>query len=307
MAKKTLKFILKIAVSAGFVSWIIFTVDWSEVWIFLKKVELWQVGIYVLLYMAGILISSYKWKFLANIKGFNLSLGGFFKLYFAGTFINNFMPSFIGGDAFKAYQIGKEGKKYPQALSTIVIDRATGLWGAMMLTLFFALLNFNVLSANPILININLAVLIALIISFIALKFKKSLLESRISKYLPDKVLDFYEEFGEYSDNSGIITKAVLYSFLFGLVGLAAANYVLFLALGIKIGILNYLSVIFLVSIISSIPVSINNIGIKEWAYITFFGLFGISSSAVVTVAILSRFLQMLISFLALPVYLKNK
>ncbi len=307
MTKKTLKFILKLAVSVGFVAWIVFTVDWSEVWIFLKKVELWQVGIYVLLYMAGILISSYKWKFLANIKGFNLPPGRFFKLYFTGTFINNFMPSFIGGDAFKAYQIGKEGKKYPQALSTIVIDRATGLWGAMVLTLFFALLNFSVLSANPVLANINLAVLVALIASFIALKFKKSLLKSWISKYIPGKVLDFYEEFGEYSSNSGIITKSVFYSFLFSLVGLAAANYVLFLALGVKIGILNYLSVIFLVSIISSIPVSINNIGIKEWAYITFFGIFGVSSSAVVTVAILSRFLQMLISFLALPVYLKNK
>ncbi|HDZ85718.1 MAG TPA: flippase-like domain-containing protein, partial [Candidatus Moranbacteria bacterium] len=263
MTKKTLKFLLKFAVSVGFVAWIVFTVNWHEVWTFLKKVELWQVGIYVLLYMAGIFISSYKWKFLANIKGFNLPPGGFFKLYFTGTFINNFMPSFIGGDAFKAYQIGKEGKKYPRALSTIVIDRATGFWGAMILTLFFAVLNFNAIFTNPILASINLAILVVLIISLIAFRFKKALFRSRFSKYLPGRILDFYKEFGEYGNNSGIITKSIGYSFLFSLIGIAAANYALFLALGIKIGVLNYLSVVFLISIISSIPVSINNIGIK--------------------------------------------
>jgi predicted SPOUT superfamily RNA methylase MTH1 len=46
---------------------------------------------------------------------------------------------------------------------------------------------------------------------------------------------------------------------------------------------------------------------VKEWAYVTFFGFFGVSAAVVITVAILSRFLQMLLSFFALPVYLRNK
>jgi hypothetical protein len=70
---------------------------------------------------------------------------------------------------------------------------------------------------------------------------------------------------------------------------------------------LDYLSIVFLISIVSAIPVSINNIGIKEWAYITFFGFFGIASSGALVAALLSRIVQMLISFAALPYYLKNK
>jgi hypothetical protein len=68
-----------------------------------------------------------------------------------------------------------------------------------------------------------------------------------------------------------------------------------------------FLSVIFLVTLISSVPLSINNIGIKEWAYVTFFGLLGVSIETAITVSILSRFLQMLISFIALPYYLKKE
>jgi uncharacterized membrane protein YbhN (UPF0104 family) len=98
-----------------------------------------------------------------------------------------------------------------------------------------------------------------------------------------------------------------MYSFIFSLVGIGILNYVLFLALGINITILNFLSVVFLISIISALPISINNIGLKEWAYITFFGLFGVNPAAAVTVAIVSRTIQMVVSFFALPIYLKRK
>jgi hypothetical protein len=88
---------------------------------------------------------------------------------------------------------------------------------------------------------------------------------------------------------------------------MALANFVLLKALGVQIGFLNYLSVIFLIAIVSSIPITINNIGLKEWAYVTFFGFFGVSSSLIVIAAILGRFLQMLLSFVAFPMYLKTK
>jgi hypothetical protein len=55
------------------------------------------------------------------------------------------------------------------------------------------------------------------------------------------------------------------------------------------------------------VPLSINNIGIKEWAYVTFFALVGVSVEIAVTAALLSRFIQMLISFIALPYYLRNR
>jgi len=114
-------------------------------------------------------------------------------------------------------------------------------------------------------------------------------------------------EVNGYNKNGNVIRKAVLLSFLFNFIGLAGANYILFLAMDIQVNILNYLSVIFLISIVSSIPITINNIGIKEWAYITFFGFFGVTSSAVIAVAILSRILQMLLSLFSWPIYLRNK
>ncbi|PIP26907.1 MAG: hypothetical protein COX30_04785 [Candidatus Moranbacteria bacterium CG23_combo_of_CG06-09_8_20_14_all_39_10] len=314
MKKKALKFLVKLLISFGFLAWIIFRVNWQEVWALLRKIEPKFIVAYFVVLIAGIAVSAYKWKKLAEFKKINLSFVDSFKLYLTGTFVNNFMPSFIGGDTYRAYQIGKKDKKYPEAASSVVMDRLTGLFGAMILSLIFSLGNFKTISQNHILVVLNLIILVSVILVILFFITRRAVIwkkfathKSKVTKYIPENFLKFISELTHYHNSTSVLLQAVLWSFAFGLIGLAATNYVLFLALGVKINPLDYLSVIFLISFISSIPISINNIGIKEWAYITFFGFFGVGTSVVITVAILSRFLQMFLSFLAFPVYLRGR
>lgn len=307
MKKKTIKFLLKLAVSAVFLFYIIFKVKWVEVLFYASEIKLWQIILYMSVYLLGILISSYKWKVLCDYKNIKHKLFDYFRFYLGGAFINNFMPSFIGGDTFRAYQIGKQNEKYIEAGSTVLMDRITGFVGAAVLSIIFGILNFKNVIHSKMLIIINVLIIFSLFSDLLIIRFARSSYFQKIKKYIPEKILELAKEVRNYNNDTKILYKAVFWSAIFNFVGVAMANYVLFLSLGIKVGLLNYLSAVFLISIISALPISINNIGIKEWAYITFFGAFGVSSSAVVTVAILSRFLQMVISFAALPVYLKSK
>jgi hypothetical protein len=216
------------------------------------------------------------------------------------------MPSFIGGDVYKAYSLGKPEKKYIEASSTVVMDRITGLFGAILLALIFSLLNIREVLSSHVLIVVNLIVLGSFLAIVFLLIIKKLSFWKHLKKYFPQKLIAFMIDLKTYKGNSGIIQRSIIWAFIFDFVGIALANFVLFTALGIKIGVLDYLSIIFLISIIASIPVSINNIGLKEWAYIAFFGALNLDPSAIVTVAIISRFIQMLISFFALPFYLKR-
>lgn len=305
--KKYAKLILKIIVSLIFLFWVIFKVDWINVLNELKSVNIFYLVAYVAITVLGIAISSYKWKILAEFKEIKLKFSDFFKFYLTGTFINNFMPSFIGGDTFKAYETGKAQGRYIEAASSVMMDRITGLFGATILALLFALFNIKKITGSPVLITVVFIVFISFLLDIFIAWIRKHPFWSRFKKYFPDKVVAFVIDLGTYNNSSNILRRSIIWSFWFNFVGIALSNYVLFLALGININLLDYLSVIFLISIISSVPISINNIGIKEWAYITFFGVFGLSSSLVVTVAIVSRFIQMLISFFALPVYLRRK
>lgn len=301
-----MKFSLKLSVSVALIALLVFNVDWKEVFGYLKEITALEILSYYAVLIMGMLISTYKWKMLAEFKSISFSFFDFFKLYLAGTFINNFMPSFVGGDTFKAFQIGKKDKKYKEAFSTVIADRITGLLGAMILSLIFFVLNFSSLAENKILTFINVSVFGALALFLGILFVRKKLFWKKISSFVPGKALEFLKVLNGFAEK-GILAKSMIWSILFAFAGLASSNYILFSALGQEINVLDYLSVIFLISIVSSIPISVNNIGIKEWAYVVFFGFFGINPSVVVAVAVLSRVLQMMLSFLALPVYLENR
>lgn len=304
---KTFKFAVKAAISLGFIAYVVMKVDWNDVLNDIKRVEWWQAIIYVAILTVGMVISSLKWKILADYKKFKLKLFDYFKFYLAGTFINNFMPSFVGGDAYKAYQVGKTDGRYTEATSTVLMDRFTGLVGAMILALLFSLLNIMDVIKSNILIAVNIIIILSLSSDILITAMRKSVFWRDLARRIfPEKIANLMREIYSFADDKKIIKKSIFMAMAFDFIGIALVNYVLFWSLGIHMNIIDYLSVIFLTSIVASVPISLNNIGIKEWSYITFFGALGIASSPVITVAILSRALQMVVSFFALPVYLKK-
>lgn len=305
--KKRIKLILKLLITLGFLAWVIFKVDWAQVLFYLKAIAFWKLAVYASAIVLGIGISSYKWKLLGEFKGLRHSFSDYYRYYLTGTFINNFMPSFIGGDTFKAYEIGRPEKKYIEAASSVMADRITGLIGMTILALLFSVLNLKAVLQNHFLFLINLALALSLLLDILIAKTRNFRIWKKFLNRLPQKIARFIIEVQDYSSESGILAKTIFLGIIFQLIGVAAANFLLFWALGIEISIFNYLSVIFLISLISSIPISINNIGVKEWAYVTFFGIYGLDATAVVTVAILSRVIQMVISFFALPTYIKKR
>jgi len=305
--KKTIEFILKLLVTFGLLAWLILKIDWTEVLTYLERISVWQIALYVLVLLSGVAVSSYKWKTLAEFKGLSVTTAECFGLYLTGSFINNFFPSFIGGDTNRAYQLGRKDGRFSDAAASVVMDRLTGLLGAMVLSVLFATLNWRVVIGHPVLLWIAAGIL-ACLVGVACLGYIMTFpFWSNVTRFVPKKASDFLLALHEYYDHKGMFARAMVLSALFSLVGLGLQNYVIFWALGIRVGPLDYLSVIFLISIVSSAPVSINNIGIQEWAYVTFFGFFGVASPAVIAVSIVIRILQMLVSFTALPMYLKGR
>ncbi|TAK94928.1 flippase-like domain-containing protein [Patescibacteria group bacterium] len=302
--KKVGKFLIKLVVSLFFIYLILQKVNWQEALVYLKRVTPGNLVVYVVIILAAMVISAIKWRMLAVFKGFHGSFMKYFKLYLTGAFINNFVPSTIGGDVFRAYQIGKEEKRYFESTAAVVVDRFTGLISLMVMAPIFALLNFERVKSSPVILALSLAMAGLLVAFLLFLWMRKYAWMKKIAGYLPEKVKVFLRELNSFHNDPKIFLQAMGYSFAFNLFGVALANYILFWSLSVPVNLFDYLSVIFLISVISSIPAGV---GLKEWSYITLFGFWGINPAAVAMVAILNRFLQALVNLVALPIYLKNK
>lgn len=307
MSKKSLKLVGKIIISLLFLFWIIFKVDWDKVLYYFRQMDIWWMFAFLIVYSIGVLISTYKWQFLASFKNIHVSFFEVFKIYLTGYFINNFFPSIIGGDTYRSYKLGKisEGK-YIESTSTVLADRITGLFGVMILIFIFSLFNFDLLLKNNFLLVVDLIIIISFIAYFSLWFFIKTPIWIFIEKRMPQKLSHFILEMSSFN-NPRILGKSLFWGTIFNFFGVGLATWMLFLDLHIPISFANFMVAISAVSIISSIPISIGNIGIKEWAFITFFGIYGVNGEAAISIAIFARFLQMVVSFFAIPFYLKDK
>lgn len=304
------KTLLKISVSLGLVLWLVERVDWLTVGHILERVYLPFIGVYITLQIVGNIISAAKWRYLAGLQGTGtFSLQDGFFAYLTGAFINNFLPSTVGGDTYRVLWMSRSGAR-AQAFAVVFFDRITGLAALFLFSaLGLALLPWRILLEKPGFIILSAIVLSGALIILSGLILIRKYFQAVLSllRQLPwpriSMVAEQFQSLAEYRPYA----LALGFASLFTLVGIGGSNYFLFQSIGAELSVVAFLSAIFIATLVANIPISINNIGVKEWAYVFFFGLVGVSAEIAVTAALLSRLLQMLISFLALPQYLKEK
>lgn len=306
MRKKLLIF-GKIGITLGLVLWLVERVDWGTVGTQLYAVSIPLLLLYVVFQLLGNLISARKWQIIASFKGLEFTVKEGFFTYLTGAFINNFLPSTIGGDAYRGIWLANRSGAKAASLSTVVFDRFIGLWTMAILALGMSALFWPFATENiPLLLTLGALIGFLVIDLVITYLYCRPWFHDFVTRIPFHKLRRLLEEVIFYTKKH-IWWRTSLWSALFMLVGVGLSNFTLFHALGSDIGIVHFFSVIFLVTIISAVPLSINNIGIKEWAYVTFFALVGVSPETAVTVALLSRFMQMIISFIALPQYWQSR
>lgn len=300
---------LKIAVTLVLVGWLVNVVDWPSVGRIIAEASAPLILAYCLIQIAGNVISAAKWRWLALLQGFRFSLSEGFFAYLSGAFINNFLPSTVGGDTYRVFWMSRTGERV-RAFAVVFFDRITGLLGLFLLS-GVGLLAFpwSVLSHDPVLIILGAVVLSAALMILAALLSTEKLyrsLQPMVALFPGQKLVGVFQGFESFA-NRKIYGYSLLWSLFFMLVGVGLSNFALFRALGAEVSPMLFLSAIFSATLVANIPISVNNIGVKEWSYVFFFGLVGVSAELAVTAALASRLLQMLISFIALPHYLKAK
>ena len=295
---------VKVTVTVFFVVWLIAKVKWGEVWQQVRLLDVSYVLAYLTLLLIGVLISAQKWSFIARTQGFHLSVRQSFRAYLTGMFLNNFFPSTIGGDTYRALWLAGDSGRKPAAFFTVLLDRFSGLVATLLLALCFSFSQWPVLRLSAVWTSAVALLGLGCLAVFGLWLFGRRMfarLQLLLRRGRWQSVMQKVQNFVAESFSRRVFVGSIGYALLFNFVGVGVSNYILFQSIGIHISFLAFASVIFLISIISSLPVSINNIGIKEWAYYTFFGLLGVNAEAAIAVALTGRVLQMLVSFLALP------
>ncbi len=119
--------LVKIIVSAGLIAVLVWSVEWKEIYSQAHELNPTPALIAVLLLSMQYPISAWKWQQSLKLHGVDYPFGYLLRILCIAFFFNNFLPSAIGGDAYRAYRTFEHADRPAYPISAIIIERIIGI------------------------------------------------------------------------------------------------------------------------------------------------------------------------------------
>jgi uncharacterized membrane protein YbhN (UPF0104 family) len=138
MANRVAKWV-RACVGIGLLALLLSQLEWSELAVQLDNVSWPLVGVAALLYPTALLINAAKWSAALRLHDLSFRFGRLLRISCIGFFVNNLLPSAIGGDIYRVYRTSGNAAT-SQAVSALLVERGVGLVAMLINGLIGAIL-----------------------------------------------------------------------------------------------------------------------------------------------------------------------
>ena len=292
---KSLKLLLKIVVSGGLICLLYSKLDWTDLADKLRGADLRWLGLAFGLMVLNTFINSAKWWFFLDADNIRQPILTLWASHITASFFNLFLPSTIGGDAYRIADIGGRTGEHARVAASILADRITG---------FFALSIYGFaasLLARPLVVEwkgwfylpsslaiVALAGLTAALCSEPFFLFCVRLIPGR---KLREKVAAIAGKIigamRGYMGKGRVLLAAMLLSFLFQF-DLLLAVWAITKAIGLAIPLPTFFLFLPIKTFLEMIPVSVFGLGLRDLGYTIFMAAMGFGDAAAANAALIS-------------------
>ena len=273
-------FILRIGLGAAIVAFLLWHYDARPALHTLAHEKLGFFAATLLIFVAGQVMSAYRWQLLAGVLGVRGSYLDFLRYYFVGMFTNLFVPGLVGGDAARAFYLGRRHHRMPEAIAATVADRGYGLLALFWFAALIALaLNRGMLPRNVIVPTLAVGA-----ITFAG--YLASPLIARLIHVAPRPLRRALGIIAPYLHQPSSVLPAVGLSVVLQ-ASLAVCQYLLALGLGLTLPLSAFMLIVPIANVFASLPITLNGLGVRETMYVTLFGMAGLSSDTAIALGLL--------------------
>ena len=299
LMNKKLRGIVQVLLSLILLVFLLNKVGLQEVAEVLSRLNLaWYIPAF-LLFLTNIVIRAYRWYILYHSLNESPSFGRMVYLYFVGFFANNFIPTGFGGDVVKVVSLRQQYGRGTDALSSVVMDRITGLMGSSLIALT-ALAWHTIGDTEGVDLPYTLWVTIALIsvgipAGFLLLRWSNPF--DFLQAHFPAVArIPFYEKFVELAETVKrypwpVILRSMIISLPFTII-LILIQYSIARALDVTVPISVFPLYVPIIALINLLPFTFNGLGLREGAYLFLFVPIGVAPEAAVAMSLAFYFLR---------------
>ncbi len=301
--KGVLSIAVRVVITVAVFVLIFRAIDLNAVWATLARIEpLWLVPALAAQFLSTGL-AAYRWFLAMQPLGFGQRFGFYLRSYFKGAFFNQGLPTSVGGDAVRVIDLARTGHRKRDAFVGVLIDRAIGLVGLLLLNLIANTVNPDLLPPE-VFLTIN-ALVGGGLLGFLLLvglrrwhafeRWPVMRLVHILSLRL-GRVLAGGRQWATQLGFSGAVHLASL-----------AGLYFIGRSVQLDYSFITYLIIVPPVILLTLIPISLAGWGIREGAMIGLFTLVGADKATVLSMSVLYGLTLILVSLPGFYVYLAGR
>jgi len=308
ISRKSAFWALRIIISAVLIGYLLATVNLSEIFV---KIKSCHVSFFLFSLLLGFLrnvIFAYRWRVLLTGSGIKVPFITLIKFYLGGTFFNLFLPTTLGGDVVRGYDLAIHSEKKMDAASSVLAERIIGSFALIFIALFALLFGQNMIE-NTQVINVVLIVCISyfafVIIVFNARIMKKLIVLLKVnSLWNIGKWLDrMYSSLRTFFADKVILGLCFALSIVCQTLTILAV-YLLALAINLKLPLIYFFMILPMIWIVTMVPLSLNGLGVREGAFVFFFTEVGVSGSSALLFSFLNLSRMIVLGLICGTIYL---
>ncbi|MCG9479965.1 MAG: flippase-like domain-containing protein [Actinomycetia bacterium] len=277
---------IRVVISASLITFLIVR-NWDNFKMMANHLESINIALMALatfLYFLGIAGMVFRWGILLRAQQMIIHRGFLLQSVMIGFFYNNILPTSVGGDAYRVYDIYKnKGVPVDRTFSTVVLERSMGtITGAIFLVFSFFFGMYDMVSFNMLL---SLIIILALLILLLAVlikpyffKIDRLFEKFALLRKIRPKVKSFRDILISYKDKKAYLGVCFVYSVIIQMF-IILSYWLVSESLTLNIGLSSFLFIVPFTSIVASIPITIGGIGLRENALAFLVATFGASES----------------------------
>jgi len=284
-----LGFVIRIVIGLGVLAFIALR-NPSELIATLRHARPGWVILAAALWFFGLFVSTLRWGAYLDALELHLSFPTLLRLYFVGTFFNAFLPTGIGGDAYKAVRIGRDRGAMTNAFASVFLDRFAGVVALAVIGL--AGIASELVRGDPdlrvALLSLGLSVSIIFAATLLLVGGERLLGGGRWIKEvgIGGRIRRAVRQIHAAGRHRDAATRGAVY----GLAFQAVVGYHVAIAHALRIDTVSIgamAGVVVIASLATMIPVTVNGLGFREAAYVWGLATFGVAKPEARAFAIL--------------------
>ena len=189
------------------------SIDFSTFWIWIL--------IAMMIKATGMFCSILRWDILLKGQGIKMTLKHLVGTFLTGRFFGMFLPSTIGLDGYRLFDVGKQTGKWVESTAVIAIEKLIGFIALTFLVFITLPLGARLFAFKPIVLVITLLILGSFVLFSLILLFNPTLIRTFIGimplpgrSKIEGKLQKVSQAATIYSGQKWLLTKAIVLGFM---------------------------------------------------------------------------------------------